>query len=66
MYCVSYIKSRKEADMEKPHRLKKLSQLKGVNFADFDRKLIEVHKEIGILKGAQIPTFPSLISIKHL
>jgi Fic family protein len=52
MYCVSYIKSRKEADMEKPHRLKKLSQLKGVNFADFDRKLIEVHKEIGILKGA--------------
>ncbi len=52
--------------MEKPHRLKKLSQLKGVNFADFDRKLIEVHKEIGILKGAPIPTFPSLISIKHL
>lgn len=38
--------------MATPHELKKLSSLKGMNFDKFDKDLIAVHKQIGILKGA--------------
>lgn len=38
--------------MNDPHQLKKLSTLKEINFDEFDKQLIDVHKQIGILKGA--------------
>lgn len=38
--------------MNSPHQLKKLSALKEIDFDEFDKRLIDVHKQIGILKGA--------------
>lgn len=38
--------------MNNPHKLKKLSELDSINFDQFDKQLIDVHKQIGILKGA--------------
>lgn len=38
--------------MNSPHQLKKLSELDGINLDQFDKQLIDVHKQIGILKGA--------------
>ncbi len=38
--------------MNRPHQLKKLSELSGINLDQFDKQLIDVHKQIGILKGA--------------
>lgn len=35
-----------------PYELKKLSELDGVDFNEFDKQLIGVHMQIGILKGA--------------
>lgn len=36
----------------KPHELKKISDLKDLDFSQFDKQLIAVHKQIGVLKGA--------------
>lgn len=38
--------------MDKPHNLKMLSALPQVDFDKFDKQLITVHQQIGILKGA--------------
>lgn len=35
-----------------PHKLKKLNELDGLDFDEFDKQLITVNKQIGILKGA--------------
>ena len=38
--------------MSDPHKLKRLGTLNNINFNEFNKQLIDVHKQIGILKGA--------------
>ena len=38
--------------MNNPHKLKKLREIDSINLDQFNKQLIDVHKQIGILKGA--------------